>query len=822
MDHFAEQLHQVVRRLLRAPLFLAVTLVTLAAGIGANTVVFSVLEGVLLKPLPYPHPDELVGVQLTAPAINLKDLNLAPSNYFIIREQGRTFQDFGLYNTGSVSITGLAEPERVRELEVNVGTLPALGVQPVIGRSFRDEDDKPGAPQTAIITHGFWQRKFGGDPAIIGRSMVVDGKQTEIVGVMPASFHFLDQVDPALITPLQLDRSKTKLGNFSYFGIARLKPGVTMEQANADLARLIPVTLASFPAPDGFSIKLFEDAHIGPNLRPLKQDVVGDVGSVLWVLMGSIVLVLLIACANVANLMLVRIEGRRQEISLRAALGASWSRIAGEMLLESVVLGLVGGMLGLGLAYGGLKILTSVATGIPRLREIGLDGPVLLFTLLAALFASLLSAALPVIKYARARLTGAMREGGRGLSQSREQHRTRSVLVVVQVALALVLLICSGLMLRTFHALTKVNPGFSDPATVQLFRISIPEAQVKDDEQVVRMQEAILRKIEAIPGVTRAGIISSPPMSGDSWFDPVYIENVQYPEGKLPALRGFKYIGPGALAALGTPILAGRDLTWEDTYNKTPVALVSENFARESFHDPAQALGKRIRVSTQDTWREIVGVVGDVHGNGVHVPAPTYVYWPLLLDHFEGGMFTVMRYVSYVIRTPRADSQSMLTEMRQAVWSVNPNLPLSDVYTQEHYYDRSMARTSFTLLMLGTAGSMALLLGVVGIYGVLAYTVAQRTREIGIRMALGAQQKSLTALFLRHGLTITGIGVGCGLVVAALTMRLMSSLLYEVNPVDPLTYAAVAAGLIATAALACYIPSRRASHLDPVEALRAE
>jgi predicted permease len=822
MDYFADQLRQVVRRLLRSPMFLVVTLITLAAGLGANTVVFSVLEGVLLKPLPYPHPEELVGVQLTAPAINLPSLNLAPSNYFIIREQGRTFQEFGMYNSGSVSITGLAEPERVRELEVNAGTLAALGVHPVMGRAFREEDDTAGAPLTAIITYGFWQRKFGGDASAVGRALVVDGKQTEIIGVMPASFHFLDQIDPAVITPMQLDRSKTHLGNFSYMGIARLKPGVTLEQASADVARLLPITLASFPAPEGFSIKLFEDAHIGPNLHPLKQDVVGDVGSVLWVLMGSIILVLLIACANVANLMLVRVESRRQEIALRAALGASWSRIAGEMFLESAVLGLAGGALGLGLAYGGLKVLVSVATGIPRLREIGLDGQVLLFAFLAALTASLLSTALPVIKHAGARLTGAMREGGRGLSQSREQHRARSVLVVLQVTLALVLLICSGLMLRTFHALTQVNPGFTDPASLQAFRISIPETLIKDDEQVVRTQEAILRKIEAIPGVTRAAVSSSLPLSGDNWSDPVFLENVLYPEGKMPPLRKFRFVSPGTMAALGIPMVAGRDLTWDDTYKKTPVALVSENFARENWRNPSEAIGKRIRVSTKDAWREIAGVVGDVRADGVDKPAPTIVYWPLLVDQFEGGLFTVMRYVTFTIRTPRADSESFLKELRQAVWQVNANLPLSDVHTLDYYYQRSMARTSFTLLMLATAGGMALLLGVVGIYGVIAYSVSQRTREIGIRMALGAQQGTLTGMFVRHGLLLTGIGVVCGLATAAVTMRLMSSLLFQVNPVDPLTYAAVSAGLLATAALACYIPSRRAASMDPIEALRAE
>jgi len=819
---FKDQLRQVFRRLVRSPMFLGVTLITLAAGVGANTVVFSVLEGVLLKPLPYPHPEDLVGVWLTAPAINIKDLDLSPANYFILREQGRAFDSFGMYVQGSASITGLAEPEHVGELVVTDGLLATLGVQPAFGRGFRTEDDAPGAPRTVLLGNGFWVRKFGADRGIIGRPLVVDGTQREIIGVLPASFRFLDQEDPAVIVPLQLDRSKVHLGNFSYQAIARLKQGTTIEQANADVARLLPAALSSFPAPEGFSPKLFQDAHIAPNLRPLKQDVVGNVGNVLWVLMGSIALVLLIACANVANLMLVRMEGRRQEIALRAALGASWGRIAGELLLESVVLGLMGGAAGLGLAYGALRVLVAMATGLPRTREIGFDGPVLLFTLLVALAASVLCGAIPILKYAGARLTGAMREGGRGLSQSREQHRTRNALVVVQVALALVLLICSGLMLRTFRAVTHVNPGFTAPAELQAFRISIPEAQVKDAEQVIRMQEAILRKVESLPGVERAGIISSAPMSGDGWTDPVFVETVQYPEGKLPPLRRFRFIAPGALATLGTPLVAGRDLTWAELYNRTPVVLVSENLAREYWRNPAEALGKRIRVSTEDDWREIIGVAGDVHESGYDKPATTSVYWPLLLTKFEGDQFQVMRSVTYLLRSPRADTEGFLKEIRESVWSVNANLPLSDVHTVDYYSRRSIARTSFTLLMLTVAGSMALLLGVVGIYGVIAYSVSQRTREIGIRMALGAQQRSLTSLFVRQGLILTGIGVVCGLVGAGLSMRLMTSLLFQVNPVDPLTYAAVSSGLLAIAWLACYLPSRRAAAMDPVTALRAD
>ncbi len=470
-----------------------------------------------------------------------------------------------------------------------------------------------------------------------------------------------------------------------------------------------------------------------------------------------------------------------------------------------------------------MRVLAAIApAGLPRVREIGIDGPVLLFTLLISLLASILFASIPIFKHAGARLSTGIREGGRALSQSREQHRARSVLVVVQVALALVLLICSGLMIRTFRALTNVNPGFVGPAALQTFRISIVTAQAKEDEKVVRMEEEISHRLAAIPGVSSVGIGSKLPMTGQGWTDPVFLEGRTYAEGQLPPLRRFKFVSPGFLRTLGMPLVAGREITWNDTYKKIPVAMISENVAHELWHDPSAALGKRIRVSTKDDWREIIGVVGDVYDDGVNKPATTSVYWPLLMDHFESDDSFAFRDVAFVLRSSRTGSESFLNEVRQAVWSMNPNLPLAEVHALDFFYKRSMARTSFTLIMLGVAGSMALLLGVVGIYGVIAYSVSQRTREIGIRMALGAQQKTLTGMFVRHGLALTGIGVACGLAVAIVVMRLMSSLLFKVSPVDPVAYGAASVGLVATAFLASYLPSRRVSTVDPVEALRAE
>jgi predicted permease len=825
MVMFKDQLRQVLRRLGRAPLFAAITLITLAVGVGANTVIFSVVEGVLLKPLPYPHAEQLIGVWHTAPGIDIKDLNMSPSIYFIDREQSTTFQDIGMYDGDSLSVTGVGEPEQVRGLDVTDGTLPLLGVRAALGRLFTREDDSPAAPDTVLLSYGYWQNKFGGAASVIGRSITVDGKPREIIGVLPRGFHFLDDEDAALFLPFKFDRNKIKLGNFSYQALARLKPGVTMAQASADVTRMLPIVNRSFPAPEGFSIKLFEQANIAPNLRPLKQDVVGTVGNVLWVLMGSIVMVLLIACANVANLLLVRVDGRRQELAIRAALGAGWRRIAAELLFESFVLGVLGSALGLALAYGALRVLAAMApTGLPRIHEIGIDVPVLLFTFGIALFSSLLIGMIPALKYASAHLNTGLREGGRTLSQSRQQHRARNFLVVVQVALALVLLICSGLMIRTFRALIHVPPGFVAPDAVQTFRFYVPETHVPDSERerLVRMDQDLLIKLAAIPGVSSVSISTAIPMDGRQSNDVLFAADHAYAEGQIPPIRRFKYISPGFFATAGTPLIAGRDLTWADIYQTLPVAIISENFAREYWHDAPGALGKRIRVSSTDDWREIVGVVGNVHDDGVDEKAPTTVYWPLMMSNFESEKEMVRRNIAFVIRSPRAGSQSFLNEVRQTAWSADPNVPLAEVHTIGYFYTKSMARTSFTLVMLGVAGGMALLLGIVGIYGLIAYSVSQRTREIGIRMALGAQRQTLVAMFVKQGLRLTGIGIVCGLVGAFAAMRLMSSLLFNVSPVDPITYTAMTVGIIAVAWLACYLPSRRAATVDPVDALRAE
>ena len=819
------QLKQVLRRLARTPLFTAVTLITVAIGIGANTVVFSVVEGVLLKPLDYAHSDRLIGVWHKAPGVNIPKLNMGEFLYFIYREQNKTLEDIGLYRSSSFSLTGGAQPEQIQGLEITDGTLPILGVQATHGRVFSKRDDLPNTPKTVVLTYGYWQRHFGGDPSAVGRSLTLDGEPREIIGVLPKNFRFFDQYDLDLIVPMQIDRSKTKLGGFSYSGLARLKPGITLQEASADLGRLLPVAIHSFPPPEGFSAALFEQANISMDLHPLKNDVVGDIGNVLWVLMGSIVIVLLVACANVANLLLVRVEGRRQELAVRSALGADRKNIIAGILLESLVLGCTGSIIGLGLAFAGLRVLISAApTGLPRLQEIGIDLPVLLFTIALAFFVSLVIGMIPVLKYSGITASTGLREGGRTLSQSRERHRARNALVVVQVALALVLLICSGLMIRTFHALARVSPGFSDPKTLQSFDIYIPESQIPDTDRVrvLRTQQAIVNQLVAVPGINSVAITTAVPMSGNSSFDPVYSSDRTYKEGELAPLRRFKFVSPGFFSTMGIPLVAGRDITWPEEFEKRPLAIISENFAREYWGSPSNAVGKLVRVGSTDPWHEVIGVAGNVYDDGVSQEPSTAVYWPLFQDNFETQKEVVRRYVSFVIRSPRAGSASLMNELQRAVWSVDREVPLANPTTVGVLYTKSMARTSFTLIMLSVAGAMTLLLGIVGLYGVIAYAISQRTREIGIRTALGAQRSALTKMFVLQGLTLTGIGVVCGLSVAFATMRLMRSLLYHVSPVDPWTYGAATLSIVTIAWLATYVPSRKAAVVDPVHALRAE
>jgi predicted permease len=824
-ENVAQDARYGLRMLRKSPRFAGVAVLTLALGIGATAAIFSVLDGVVLRPLSYPQPEQLVGVEVTPLAIDPTLRGMAPEDYFVFRDQSRTFQDIGIYaetdTDRDVNVTGFAEPERVHALGVTHGVLSVLGVPAMFGRTFSPSDDSPGAPPTAILTYRYWQRRFSADLSAVGKTIIVDGMARQIIGVLPRNFRFLDAHDLALILPLQLDRNKTLLGNFSYFGIARLKAGITLTQANADVARMLPITLEAFPTPPGVSMDSMQKAGFAPSILPLKQEVIGNVNLLLWVLMGGIGMVLLIACANVANLLLVRTEGRQHELALRAALGASRRRISAQLLCESAVIGLLGSICGLGVACAALRILVALApSGLPRISDIGVHLPVLYFTLGITLLTILLFGLIPVLKHAGVR--GGVPEGGRALGLSRERHRARNLLVTVQVALALVLLVCSGLMIRTFRVLTHTNPGFARPAELQTFRISIPNSDVADDAGVSRIEQRIEDRLAAIPGVSSVAFSSAVPLDGDSRFDNIFVEDHPYGDGVLPPPRHLLFISPEYFPTLGIPLIAGRDLSWADTYNRVPVALISENFARQYWRTPAEAIGKRIRVTTVDDWRQIIGVVGDVRDDGMDKPARTDVYWPTLLAKFQSEPLRAQRYVTFIVRSPLAGSASFMNQIRQAVWSVDANLPLASVYTLNYFYTRSMARTSFTLVMLGIAGAMALLLGTVGLYGVIAYSVSQRTREIGVRMALGAQRKDVLSLVLGEGMWVILIGLAIGLAASLGLTRFLSSLLVGVTATDPLTFAGVAILLAVSALTACYMPARRAVLVDPMLALRYE
>ncbi len=829
LDTLSRDVRYGLRALRHNPIFTAVALLTIAIGIGANTAVFSVVNSVLLNPLPYPNPEQLVALRQVAPgAAGLASFSdgllLSPSMYFTYTEHNRTFQSLGVWTSGTANVTGLAEPEQVRTVAVSDGVLQTLNVPPVAGRWLSAVDQIPRGRETVMLSYGYWQRRFGGDRSAIGRNITVDSRPREIVGVMPQEFKLVNQ-EFDLIAPLAFDRGRQILAGFGFQGIGRLKPGVAIAQANADITRLLPVWMDSWSNGPGTNPRIYETWRITPAFRPLKQEVVGSVSDVLWVVMGTIGLVMLIACANVTNLLLVRAEARQQELAVRAALGAGRGRIVRELLVESILIGLLGGLLGVGLAREGLRLLVSIGpANLPRLSEISIDIRTLGFTLALSLLSGLLFGLIPALKYAGPRIAMALRSAGRTSSVSRERHRTRNLLVVAQVALALVLMVSAGLMIRTFQALRTVEPGFTQPDHLQTMRISIPESLIANPEQVIRTQNNIVDKVAVIPGVTSVGYANAMPMEGfGSMWDSIFAENKTYPAGEIPPLRYYKYPSPEFFHTAGTRIIAGREITWNEIYGRKSVVLLSENLARELWGTPSAAVGKRIREFPGMPWNEVIGVVQDVRENGVQEKAPEIVYWPPISANIFGpSPINAIRNVTFVIRSDRAGTENFVNQIRQAVWSVNSNLPVASVRTMQEVYGKSLARMSFTLVMLAIAGAMALVLGVIGLYGVIAYSVSQRRREIGIRMALGAEPSELKRMFVRHGLTLACIGVAIGLGAAAGLMRLMKSLLFGISPLDPLTYLAMPIVLVTAAVLASYLPARRASAVDPVEALKAE
>ena len=820
-------LRYAARALARSKSFAIVAVATLAIGIGATTAVFSVVDAVLLKPLPYPQSDRLVAVWHDAPgAPGLTAaggaLPMSVSMAVAYREQNRSFDRIGLWSVGAANVTGRGEPQQIDRALVTGQTLAAFGVQPLLGRWIDERDEDLNGSRVAVLSYGYWQDGFGGDPSVLGRRIEIDSELTEIVGVMPRGFRFGD-AEADVIGAVRFDRSSLIAPPFSYNGVARLKAGVTLAQASADVERMLPIWLDMFPfqgGPQSAAQIYLGTWRMAPALKPLKADVIGTVGDSLWVVLAMIGLVLVIASANVTNLLLVRGEAKARELEVRAALGAGSWGIARSMLAESLVLAGVAGVTGVALAYGAHRALLALAPQqLPRLAEIMIDVRSLAFASFVTLIAGAVISAAPVLRATRARLSTSLR-AARGTSAGRAQHRAQDALVVGQVALALVLLVSSGLMIRTFEALRAVEPGFASPESIQTFRITAPNQP--DARSILVEQRAIVEALEAIPGVSSVGLSSVLPMDEVAPAS----NGIALEGGNTDleaALRVFNYLSPGYLETMGMRVVAGRDLTWADLEETRFVTLISAALARELFGSPEAALGRRIRGAQGGAIREIVGVVEDVRSHGLENEPPATVYWPsMMADFFNDVPLFIQRGVAFAVRSPLAGTPGLSRQIEQAVWSVNPDLPIASVQTMQDVQNRSLARTSFTLVMLAAAAGAALVIGVVGLYGVLSYVVSTRRREIAIRFALGARTVDVQARIVRQGVALAGIGVVIGLVAAAGVTRLMTSLLYEVKAIDPLTYVAVAAALLAVAALASYMPARRASTVDPAESLAAE
>ena len=823
-----QDIRHALRLLRKSPAFTTIAVLTLAIGIGANTAVFSVINRVLLRPLPYPEADRLVALWLNAPGAGglasfSSGLQLSPSMYFTFLKHNRTFQSLGIWTSGMANVTGVARPEQVRTALVSGGVLETLDVPVLGGRWFSSADQDPRGSRTVMLSYGYWQRRFGGDPSVIGRILQVDSQPHTIIGIMPRNFRIADyQFD--LLLPLALDPVHQKLAPFGYDGIGHLKPGVSIEQADADVAHLIPIWMDSWSNGPGTNPHYYRIWRITPNFHSLKQQVIGNVGSVLWVVMATVGLVMLIACANLVNLLLVRAESRQQQCSVRAALGAGRLRIARETLLESFALSLIGGALAIGIASAGLRLLVALGPAdLPRLAEITMDDRSLAFTFLLTTFCGFLFGAIPAWRSAHSPTLN-MGLSGRSANTNPARHRSRNILVIAQTAMALVLLISAVLMIRTFAALRHVDPGFSDPAHIQAISISIPESLISDPLVVTRAQNSILDQIAAIPGVNSVGFATALPMQGfDPNWDQIRVEGKTY-DGGEPPLRLYNYVSPGFFRAMGTRLIAGRDFSWADIYGFHQYVIISEAFARDGWGSAAAAVGQRVRQFDDKPWQEVIGVVEDVRQHGVQEVAPLTVYWPAMLNdpYTQQPSIDAPRFVTFAIRSDRAGSESFISQVQQAVWSVNGNLPVAAVRTMGDIYVQSMARTSFTLVMLAIAGSMALVLSILGIYGVISYTVSQRTREIGIRLALGAERSALTWMFIRSALVLAAFGVAIGLCTAIVLTQSLRSLLFGVTPLDPVSYATVPVILAATALLASYLPARRAAKVDPMVALRYE
>ena len=812
-------LHEIrtaARRLARAPGFTIPAVATLALGLGASTAIFTLVDAVAIRPLSYPAADRLVTVRHPVAGEQsdwVWDLSAAGFHYY--RQQARTFAALGVHSSGELTIGGAGGADRVEAATISAGLLDVLGATPVLGRLLVPADNAPGAAPVVVLGYDYWQRRFGGDRKILGRSLQVEGNAHEIVGVLAPGVTVPDR-PTAVWLALELDPAAPPVNSHWMSAIGRLRPDASPAEAEAELLRLTGDFTRLFPGayPESF----MKETGFTVRVLPLRDAIVGDVASVLWILLGSVAVVLLIACANVANLVLVRSEARRRELAVRTALGAGRRQLAGVFLVESFLLIGVSVILGILLAGEGIRALLALAPdGIPRLAEVELTWRSVTACAAGALAAGLVFGLLPLARTGGA--LGALRDGGRGLTASRGQHAVRGALVVSQVALALVLMAAAGLMVRTFANLRAVSPGL-DPRGVLTVQVALPRSTYQTYRTVADFHRELARTVEALPGVTASGVTQAVPLAGGAGCSLVFVEGRPVAPGRQPPCVGTIQVGPGYFRALDIPV-AGRAVDWEGTYQGAGEVIVSRALADRLWpgEDP---IGRGVRGNGQEPpYYRVVGVAGDVFAERVDGAPLEAVYFPLL-PRDGAPLWSPPVEMTLVVRTSLARPAELTPAIRRAVAGLDRGAAIGEVRTMSAVVARSMARVSFTLVLVGIAAAMALLLSAVGLYGAIAYAVGQRTNEIGIRMALGARAAQVAQLVVSQSVRLVAGGALIGLAGALAATRVLRALLFGVSPTDPITLGAALMTLLAVALVAAWVPARRAARVDPMTALRAQ
>lgn len=825
------------RSLHRTPVFTITASLTLVIGIAACVAIFAVVNGVLLRPLPYGNPDRLVGAWFDLPPVNLTHTQQTQTTYYTFQRLAHTIVGIGLYQEGTADITepgGKSEPQHLSSAWVTATLLPVLQVSPILGRNFTEEEDTPNGgrrsaskgdegPTVAIISEGLWRSRFGADPGILGRPVQINGRTRAIVGVMPTRFRF-PSAETHVWLPLGLDPTNKYPGGFNYNSVARLKPGVSAADAQRDFNAVLPRMVELYPsfAPGVSTQMLMDQAKPKPVIIPLREDVTGGIAKTLWMVAAAAALVLLVACANVSNLILVRADGRQRELAVREALGAGRARVLAHFLAESAVLASIASVIGIGVATGAIRLLVSAGpTEIPRLAEVRIDAAAVLFTLLLAALVVVVCSVVPALRIGRLQLSNALREGGRSGTSGKMQQRVRGALVAAQIALALVVLSGSGLLVRTFQRLNSVRPGF-DAQNVATFWVSPTRIAYPNDSAVARFYARLEQRIAQLPGVHAVGLTSHLPLTNTGMNQsPIFPEDDLTYTNKIPPLQLQTEVNGNYFRTMRIPLIAGRTFETLDRQHDGE-AIVSRRTAIQFWKDSTgvAALGKRFRSLPGGPAYTVIGVVGDTRDTALAAPPTQTLYFPQVAE--RDTLFSqTARTMALVVRTA-GDAAAITTAVRNAVRELDPSLPLFDVRPMTTVLRASMAQLSFVIMILAAAAVVTLILGGIGLYGVMAYVVTLRTKELGVRIALGAQPRAVAAMMTRQGMTLTGIGIVGGLLLFALVARFLRSFLFGVAPSDPVTLAGASLMLVAIATLASWIPARRASRVDPADALRAE